>query len=120
MFLGVRNDVDELMQAFDIFLLPSLHEGLPVVGVEVQASGLPCVISSTVSPEIKLSDSTILMSLDEPVSEWWNVIENVYNRDVNRIKGIDIFKNAGLDIKDVINELMKIYEDCLKEKGISL
>lgn len=120
MFLGVRNDVDGLMQAFDVFLLPSLHEGLPVVGVEAQASGLPCVISSTVSPEIKLSDNTVLVSLDASVSEWCNVIEDVYNRDVNRTKGMEIVKNAGFDIKDVINALMKIYEDCLKEKGISL
>ena len=44
-FLGVREDVNELMQAFDLFLLPSLFEGLPVTMVEAQASGLPCVIS---------------------------------------------------------------------------
>lgn len=119
-FLGVRNDVDELMQGFDIFLLPSLHEGLPVVGVEAQASGLPCVISSSVSPEVKLSDSTILVSLDSPVSEWCNAIEDVYNRDFNREQGIDIVKNAGFDIKDVVVKLIKIYEDNLKEKGVTI
>lgn len=42
MFLGQRSDVNELFQAMDVFCLPSLYEGLPVVGVEAQASGLPC------------------------------------------------------------------------------
>ena len=43
MFLGFRNDVSRLYQAFDLFLMPSLYEGLPFVGIEAQASGLPCV-----------------------------------------------------------------------------
>lgn len=120
LFLGVRNDVDDLMQGFDVFLLPSLHEGLPVVGIEAQASGLPCVISSTVSSEVKLSDNTRFVSLDAPVSEWCNSIEDVYNRGVNRKQGVDIVKNAGFDIKNVIVNLMKIYDDNLKEKGIAI
>lgn len=40
-FLGMRNDVPQLMQAMDVFLLPSHFEGLPVVGIEAQAAGLP-------------------------------------------------------------------------------
>lgn len=120
LFLGVRNDVDDLMQGFDVFLLPSLHEGLPVVGIEAQASGLPCVISSTVSSEVKLSDNTRFVSLDAPVSEWCNSIEDVYNRGVDREQGVDIVKNAGFDIKNVIVNLMKIYDDNLKEKGIAI
>ena len=113
LFLGVRNDVDELMQAFDIFLLPSLYEGLPVVGVEAQASGLPCVISSSVSPEVKLSDNTILVSLDSSVSEWCNAIEKLYNAKVNREQGADIVKKAGFDIKSIVIKLMKIYDENL-------
>lgn len=118
LFLGVRSDVDELMQAFDVFLLPSLHEGLPVVGVEAQASGLPCVISSSVSPEVKLSDNTRLVSLDSSTLEWCNVIEELYNVKVNREQGADIVREAGFDIKHVIIKLMNIYDDKLKEKGI--
>ena len=113
-FLGTRNDVNELMQAFDIFLLPSLYEGLPVVAVEAQAAGLPCVISSSVSPEVKLSDNVKLVSLDTPVSEWCDNIKGLYDRNVNRSEGVDIVKNAGFDIKDVIVKLMKIYDDNLK------
>ncbi len=120
LFLGVRNDVSELMQAFDIFLLPSLHEGLPVAGVEAQAAGLPCVISSSVSPEVKLSDNIRLVSLDSSTSEWCDAVDELYNARVNRELGADIVRKAGFDIKDVIIKLMNIYEDKLQEKGITV
>ena len=120
LFLGVRNDVSELMQAFDIFLLPSLHEGLPVAGVEAQAAGLPCVISSSVSPEVKLSDNIRLVSLDSSTSEWCDAVDELYNARVNRELGADIVRKAGIDIKDVIIKLMNIYEDKLQEKGITV
>ncbi len=119
-FLGTRNDVNELMQAFDIFLLPSLYEGLPVVGIEAQASGLPCVISSSVSPEVKLSENVKLVPLDAPISCWCDTIDALYNKKTDRTKGSDIVRNAGYDIKQVVNQLMKIYEDSLYEKGIKI
>lgn len=69
-FLGQINDTNELYQAFDIFLLPSLYEGLPVVGVEAQASGLLCFFSSEMTKETKILDTTIFMSIKESASRW--------------------------------------------------
>ena len=63
-FLGQRSDANELYQAFDMFLLPSLYEGLPVVGVEAQAAGLLCVLSDDMTKETKVLDSTVFMSLN--------------------------------------------------------
>ncbi|SFB30016.1 Glycosyltransferase involved in cell wall bisynthesis [Cohnella sp. OV330] len=53
-FLGVRSDVDRLMQGFDVFVFPSFHEGLPVTLVEAQGAGLPCVISDSITNEVDM------------------------------------------------------------------
>ena len=58
-FLGVRSDVADLMQAMDVFVFPSLYEGLPVTMVEAQAAGLPCLISDKVPSECILSDGLV-------------------------------------------------------------
>lgn len=70
-FLGVRQDVCELMQAMDLFLLPSLYEGLPFVLIEAQVSELPCLASNIViSKEAKISDLLEYIDLDREASFW--------------------------------------------------
>lgn len=69
-FLGQRTDIAELYQAFDMFLLPSLYEGLPVVGVEAQASGNLCYLSTDMTKETKVLASTVFMSLLNTAEEW--------------------------------------------------
>ena len=71
--LGLRNDVNELMQAFDIFLLPSNFEGLPIVGVEAQTAGLPCIFSDKITDEILLTENSISLPLD--IQKWKEKIE---------------------------------------------
>ena len=58
-FLGVRSDVADLMQAMDVFVFPSLYEGLPVTMVEAQAAGLPCIISDKVPPECIITEGLV-------------------------------------------------------------
>ena len=77
-FLGARADVNKIMQAMDVFILPSLFEGLPVVGVEAQASGLPCIISDTVSKDVKITDSVLQISLSLPPEEWGKKLIDFY------------------------------------------
>lgn len=70
-FLGVRSDVADLMQAMDVFVFPSLYEGLPVTMVEAQASGLPCIISDKVPPECILTDGLVnIMPLSANPEAW--------------------------------------------------
>lgn len=70
MFLGQRKDTNELYQIFDIFVLPSLYEGLPVVGVEAQTSGLLCILSNAMTKETKILESTIFISIENTAREW--------------------------------------------------
>lgn len=70
MFLGQRNDANELYQTMDIFLLPSLYEGLPVVGVEAQASGLPCFFSTDMTKETKVLKTTKFIALTHTPKYW--------------------------------------------------
>ncbi len=70
-FLGVRSDVAELMQAMDVFVFPSLYEGLPVTMVEAQAAGLPCLISDKVPPECILTEGLVdILPLSASPETW--------------------------------------------------
>ena len=69
-FTGVRQDVPQLMQAMDVFVLPSLAEGLPVTLVEAQAAGLPCVASTGVPKECNVTDLVQFLPLKAGVLAW--------------------------------------------------
>lgn len=66
MFLGQRGDVDRLYQAFDAFALPSLYEGLCLVGVEAQAAGLPCLLSDRITREVDVTGAVQFLSIGDP------------------------------------------------------
>lgn len=69
-FLGVRSDVADLMQAMDVFVFPSLYEGLGIALVEAQAAGLPCVVSDTIPHEAYLTDLVDSEKLSAPEEKW--------------------------------------------------
>lgn len=73
-FLGQRKDINELYQAFDVFCLPSLYEGLPVVGVEAQATGLLCIFSNDMTKETRVLETTEFLSLEQNKKIWANAI----------------------------------------------
>tara|TARA_R110000868_G_scaffold90110_1_gene250381 strand:+ start:16990 stop:18126 length:1137 start_codon:yes stop_codon:yes gene_type:complete len=81
-FLGVRDDIPNLMQAFDLFLFPSLYEGLPLTMVEAQASGLKIIASDTITSEVKVTNLVTFCSLDKPENYWAELaLKNLkYNR----------------------------------------
>lgn len=99
-FAGVRSDVDELLQAMDVFVFPSLYEGLPVSMVEAQAAGLPCIISDRVSEECKKTDLVQQVDLDVNLNVWVEKILDVksqirkdYSKEIKEA-GFDIVSNA--------------------------
>lgn len=70
LFLGVRNDPERIYQAMDVFCMPSLYEGLPVVGIEAQAAGLPCVFSDGISPKVCISSLASIVPLAYSEQQW--------------------------------------------------
>lgn len=78
-FMGFRRDMPDLFQAFDVFLLPSYTEGLPITIVEAQACGLPCVISDTITREVALTDLVHFTSITLPPEDWSKEIEEALN-----------------------------------------
>ena len=113
-FLGQRNDANELYQAFDVFLLPSLYEGLPVVGVEAQAAGLLCYLSDDMTKETKVLDITKFMSLNNTPEEWaTNILEDVKN--YKRINTSKEMTAKNFNIKEEAKKLEKIYMEYIKK-----
>lgn len=100
LFLGARQDVAEIMQMFDVFAFPSLHEGLGVVAIEAQAAGLPCVISDKVPLECKITDEVYQLPLNGFTKEWAYTIlkasekQRKNNYEIVKEKGYDILENA--------------------------
>lgn len=70
LFLGIRNDMPDLFAAMDIFVFPSLYEGMPNVIIEAQATGLPCLISDTITPQAKITPLVTFKSLEETKTDW--------------------------------------------------
>ena len=112
-FLGVRSDVAELMQAMDIFVFPSLYEGLPVTMVEAQASGLPCIISDKVPPECILTDGLVdIMPLSEDPEAWAEKI--LKKRSILRTDHQNEITAHGFDITTEAAKLQKFYLEAAK------
>lgn len=110
MFLGRRSDVNRLYQAMDLFILPSLWEGLPVVVIEAQAAGLPLVVSSNVTKEAKCTKRTFYEDIVEGPECWAQKIVNIHQMNFNRESNIfEDMREGGFDIKFEAEKLRKIY-----------
>lgn len=108
-FLGQRNDVAELYQGFDVFCLPSLYEGLPVVGVEAQATGLLCIFSDEMTKETKVLDTTRFLSLNTSAKEWTKVLLKDFKAFKRKDTKEEISKN-NFNIKIESEKVEKLYE----------
>lgn len=107
-FAGVRSDVQDCMQAMDVFVFPSLYEGLPVTMIEAQAAGLPCIISDRVSEECIVTDGLVtLQSLKESPNRWAEQIMEVWNRP--RKTHREELQKAGYDIQTAAKKLEEFY-----------
>ena len=107
--LGSRNDVYNLLQMADYYLMPSTYEGLSVAAIEAQTSGIECLLSDMVSSDVKICDSCYLISLDEEL--WLKQISNDYQRNKDAYKNTI---NAGFDINTTASWLVDFYQSIIK------
>lgn len=102
-------DVTRILPSFNVFLLPSLYEGLPVVGIEAQAANVPLLCSDTITRELKLSKNVYFLNLNDDVSIWANAINYIIKNKV------DSKLSNEYDIKIQARKLVSIYYDLVNE-----
>nr|WP_306812658.1 glycosyltransferase family 1 protein [Paenibacillus soyae] len=107
-FLGVRSDVDELLQAFDAFVFPSHHEGLPVTLIEAQAAGLSCLVSDTVSEEADLGIGRMTFISNKSPNEYVDTLLQVHPAN-GRQQASESLAERGYDIKATAEWLQRYY-----------
>ncbi|MDK0790937.1 glycosyltransferase [Clostridium perfringens] len=111
-FLGNRNDVNELLQGIDIFLMPSRFEGLSVVLIEAQTSGLPCLISDKITKEAAITPNIEYLSIDNGVELWVDKIISIKNSFKRSDQSENIIRN-GFEIKSSAKKVEEIMDDVL-------
>ena len=106
-FYGVSDNVPAMMNAMDVFVLPSIFEGLVLVLIEAQAVGLPCIASDRIPQEVNISDTIKFLSLDADKKDWVDSIVELSHK--NKYDNIELVKKSGYSIKEASHELKRWY-----------
>ena len=106
--LGMRKNVEDYLSAMDCFVLPSLHEGLPVVVVEAQANGIRCFASDTITREVQLSELVEYLPIDQGTQSW---VDAILNADTARKEVYEQIRSNGFDIKTSSRWLYEFYTE---------
>jgi len=107
LFIGNVNNVYDYYQAMDCFVLPSKFEGLPIVGIEAQAAGLPCFFADTITNELGITDLAHYISLESMAGKWAVQIYAIGR--INRCDMGDFLKEAGFGVEYEVEKLNTIY-----------
>lgn len=107
-FLGIRRDIPELMFAMDHFVFTSHYEGFPNVVLEAQTTGLPCLISDNITPEVIISNNCKALSIKIDPARW---ATQIFESDVclNRHFEYEVIQNHGYSVREEIKKIEKIY-----------
>ncbi len=106
-FAGVTHGVPDFLAAMDVFVMPSLFEGLPVAGVEAQAAGLPCVFSENISREVKIAEDVAFVSLERTAKEWADVALRMAKRERKDTRRA--LRDRGFDMEECAKKLERLY-----------
>ena len=103
-FAGVRSDIPSILSAMDVFVFPSFYEGMPNTVIEAQTAGLPCVISDTITDEVKITNLVKMVSIKERPEKWADLIMSSRTKTRQDVS-LEILK-AGYDINDVAGDFI--------------
>ena len=119
-FMGVRNDINDLMQAMDIFLFPSLQEGLGIVLLEAQASGLKCITSKDVVPtDIAVTNLVEFIALEKS-AEFWSEKVIYANKEYKRVDTTSDIEKSGFSILKSSKDIESIYLGLLDNSDLNI
>ena len=109
-FPGRRSDAQRMYQAMDVFVMPSRWEGLPLVLLESQASGLPALASDRITRDVACTDRVRFLSIDEAPSVWADALMELVDNKMDRIFGIaQQLRQHGFDIQLEAEKLRSLY-----------
>lgn len=107
--MGIRDDIDRILHGFDVFVFPSLHEGLPVSLVEAQGAGLPCLIADTISREADLGLQLVQFLPLTNQQIWLENLVKIAGKPLIRAVSPRSIADRGYDIKDSADDLEQFY-----------
>lgn len=109
---GLRTDIPDLLQMMDIFVFPSIYEGMPLSVLEAQTSGLPCLVSTNVTNDVKVGLDVRMKALADGFESWAEELD-LYDHSMSREdrchENYQLITAAGYNIKREANELLKLY-----------
>lgn len=108
-FMGIRSNCNELLMSMDCIVFPSFWEGLPIVIVEAQCSGLPCLLSNSITRQVDVSDLIIYYPLEKEASQWARQVLAMI-KDRERSKYSDLLKKSEFDISNTVEQLQTLYK----------
>lgn len=116
-FWGESDEVGKLLQGFDLFLLPSLYEGLPFVLVESQAAALPALVSDVITKDVDCTQYLDYFPLDRTAQEWAAKAIEIHSNDVKRESPTMQLVEAGFDCKEMAGRVDNLYREAYAEQN---
>lgn len=108
-FMGIKGNINEYLNAMDIFILPSLFEGLPLTGIEAQTNGLKCLFSDTISNEVAVTELAHFMSIKKSPRKWAEEIIKLSKENIERKGKKKEVDKEGYNIIETVKRLEKFY-----------
>lgn len=112
-FLGIRNDVDRILQGLDVFIMPTRFEGLSLALLEVECAGLPCLTTDVVPKEAKVTSNFHFLSLNDTPQQWADIALKYKNSE--RSNGLKKIEKCGFDKVSAAKAWFEIYENLIND-----